>query len=237
MSRLEIYRQHTSKERSFANSNSDKMPAITLHYWPNATSLAAHILLRASDLSFTLTKVPLDSNGQIDASFRNVNPKGLVPVLVLDDDTVITESTAVMTAIAQLAPTRQWLGRSDIETVRVYEWMNWLSGTVHGQVWLAIYRPYRFCDEESAHEAIRDKGTRLAAEVYAAIEGKLNGGYAVGGHLTIVDAFLYVLWRWAVVMKIVGPATHPRYATLVKQMETMPFVVEALEVEGLEILK
>lgn len=213
------------------------MPAITLHYWPNATSLAAHILLRASDLPFTLTKVPLDNNGQIDASFRTVNPKGLVPVLVLDDDTVITESTAVMTAIAQLAPNQQWLGRSDIEIVRVYEWMNWLSGTVHGQVWLAIYRPYRFCDDGSAHEAIREKGMRLAAEVYRAIEGKLDGSYAVGGHLTIVDAFLYVLWRWAVAMKIAGSETHPRYAALVKRLETLPFVVEALEVEGLEVLK
>jgi glutathione S-transferase len=40
---------------------------------------------------------------------------------------------AIATAIANLAPGRHLMGRTALDRVRVYEWMTWLSGTLHGQ--------------------------------------------------------------------------------------------------------
>ena len=152
------------------------MPSITLHLASGACSLAAHILLQEANLPFST--VFTDVINGAPASLQQVNPKMRVPVLVLDDQT-ITETTAIFTAIAQLAPSKNLLGSTPLERVRVYEWCNWLSGTMHGQAWGQILRSERFSDEASAWDGIRTKGAQNANNVYAFIEQTLQGVHAV----------------------------------------------------------
>ena len=204
------------------------MSSIKLHYYPDATSLATHILLHETNLTFHAIEYKPTPEGL--SELQRINPKARVPVLVIDDQ-VITESTAIMTAIAQHAPEKHLLGRTDLETVRVCEWLNWLSGTLHGQAWVAIFRPERFSDEASAHEAIRAKGMAAAREMYAMVEERLDGLHAVGDNLTVVDPFLYVFYRWGASREMVSKETHPKFWRLVSQLVQMPSVRKALEVE------
>jgi glutathione S-transferase len=80
----------------------------------------------------------------------------------------------------------------------VLEWLNWLSGTVHGQAYGGLWRPQRFADDETLHPAITAKGRQTVADCYAMIDARLTGPHAVGDGLTAADAFLYVLYRWGV---------------------------------------
>ena len=67
-----------------------------LFYKPGACSLASHIALRESGLDFTLQSVDLAQkrleNGE---DYLLINPKGQVPALLLDDDTLLTEGVAI----------------------------------------------------------------------------------------------------------------------------------------------
>lgn len=204
---------------------------IQLHFWPGACSIAPHILLVESGLPFEAVKVQPTRDYKFPEEFRRLNPKLRIPVLVLNGEIVITESTAIMTAIAQLVPEKHWLGRTNIETVRVYEWMNWLSGTVHGQAWGQILRPGRYCDDPNTHKLIQRKGKEAAQEMYRLIEDTLGGVYAVGYDLTIVDPFLYVLWLWAAGQNLVSRQTHPKYAQLVDELVKRESVTKVLETE------
>ncbi|KAI1611636.1 DNA-directed RNA polymerase I subunit RPA2 [Exophiala viscosa] len=170
------------------------MSPITLYTYPESTSIAPHILLHEIGVQFETVDITSAEDGLEE--LRKLNPKARIPVLIIDDQ-VITESTAIMTAIAQLAPEKHLLGKTNLEVVRVYEWLNWLSGTLHGHAWGMVFRPERYIDDVSMHDAVRAKGMVAAKEIYEMVEDHLRGVHAVGDGLTVVDAFLYVFYRWA----------------------------------------
>lgn len=203
---------------------------LKLYYWQGACSLAPHILLHELGIPFEAirvekTKDALEKN-------KHINPKLRVPVLVMDNE-IITELPAIMTAISQFDKSRHLLGKSELETVRVYEWMNWLSGTMHGQAWASFLRPERFVDDEQAYGALRDKGIGTVKELNAIVESKLQGPHAVGDDLTIVDPFLYVFWRWGVTRGYIVPAQYPKFEQLARGIEERSSTQNVLEFEGI----
>ncbi|KIV80242.1 hypothetical protein PV11_07756 [Exophiala sideris] len=195
------------------------MSPIRLYTYPESTSIAPHILLHEIGVDFETVDVKLVENGLEE--LRKLNPRARIPVLVIGDQ-VITESTAIMTAIAQLAPEKHLLGQSNLETVRVYEWLNWLSGTLHGHAWGMVFRPERYIDDVSMYDAIRAKGMLAAKEIYEMIEKQLEGMHAVGDGFTVVDPFLYVVYRWAASRGIVSKEMHPKLCQLVSELVKRP---------------
>lgn len=65
-----------------------------LYVMPGACSLASHIALIWAGAPYEVAVLSHDEVG--GDAYRQVNPKGAVPALVLDDGTVITESVAVL---------------------------------------------------------------------------------------------------------------------------------------------
>lgn len=108
-----------------------------------------------------------------------------VPVLVIDGQT-ITENPAIMLAISQLVPRKGLMGSTDREKVRVAEWLNWLSGTLHGQAFGGLLRPGRYVDDEGLFDAVREKGWKNVQEGFEMIEmwlGERQGGSGSGERL------------------------------------------------------
>jgi glutathione S-transferase len=156
-----------------------------------------------------------------------------VPVLILDGET-ITEAPAIMTAISQLAPHLHIMGNSNLDVVRVYEWLNWLSGTLHGQAFGGLLRPQRFSDDEGVFGGIKEKGRKTVEECFEKIEGDLRGLHADGDSFTAVDAFLFVFWRWGCGMGMQMGEKYPRYGALVGELVKRDAVKRALEAEGVK---
>lgn len=206
------------------------MPSIQLFYWVDSCSLACHILLRESGLPFTATEITPTEEGF--AILRKLNPKARVPTLTIDGQ-VITESQAIMLAIAQLAPQKQLLGKTDLEAVRVQEWLSWMVGAIHGQAWALLFRPGRFSDDGSTHEAVQAKGRATVIELYGMIEEKVHGKYAVGDGVTAADAFLYVLYRWAKKHGVLDKTVHPKFCEAMTEFQKRESVQKVLDVEHL----
>lgn len=205
------------------------MPALTFYYAPGACSLAPHIILKEIGADFKTVGFSIQGAPE---EFRKVNPKMRVPVLTIDGE-VITEVPAIMTAISQLAPERNLLGRSNLEIVRAYEWMNWLSGSLHGQGFGALFRPGRYSDNTSIHEQIQLKGWNTIQECYSMIEEKLQGVHAVGEQFTVIDAYLYVFYRWGA-SRTDMQAKYPKYARLIDELLKRESTKAALEAEEIE---
>ncbi|KAL2840541.1 glutathione S-transferase [Aspergillus pseudoustus] len=211
------------------------MPDIKFFFAPGACSLAPHILLHEAGLSYE----PLQINYagvevQFPADYKALNPKMRVPVIVVDGE-VITELPAVSTIISQLAPGHNFFGKTPLETVRAYEWMNYLSGTVHNAGFGHLIRPWRWTTDEDpkAHQRIKERAKESVEEAFAYIEGRLQGVYAVGEELTAVDAFLYPLYRWAK-QDGMNVSAYPKYTALVEALEKRKSVQTVLAKEGLK---
>lgn len=67
-----------------------------LFYSPNACSLAPHIVLRELEFPFELIKVDLNQHlTEMGEDFYQPNKKGQVPLLQLDDGSLLTEGAVI----------------------------------------------------------------------------------------------------------------------------------------------
>ncbi|RMZ91725.1 hypothetical protein DV736_g1061, partial [Chaetothyriales sp. CBS 134916] len=205
------------------------MANIKLYYSPGACSLAPHILLHEADAKPEIIKISV-KNG-FPQEHRDINPKLRVPVLVLNGES-ITENPAIMTAISQLAPEKHLMGETDLDKVRVYEYLNYISSSMHTQAWGQILRPHRFSDDEGAYSGIKAKGFKNLTESLDYIESTLKGVHAVGGKFTAIDAYLYVFYRWASSAGIDMAAKYPKYSSLVGELLKRKSVQDVLEAEA-----
>lgn len=213
------------------------MPTIEFYYAPGACSLTAHILLHEVGAEFRAVPMRISAEGNAyPPSFQIINSKNQVPVLVMDGD-VITEVPAIATAIADLAPDLHLMGRTKLETVRVYEWMNWLSVTLHGAAYGRLLGAARWSvsSEPEVLEAIKNMAKDMVKDCYNYIEKKLSGVHAVGEQFTAVDAYLFVFYRWG--NQDAGfnmRESWPRYSALVENLVERHAVKATLEAECID---
>jgi len=199
---------------------------------PGACSLVPHIIIREAGIDFEL--VVINVKAGFPNQHRNVNPKGRVPILQLGEET-ITEVPAILTAISQFCPEKHLLGKTNLDIVRTYEWLNWLSGSLHAQAFGGIRRPHRWSDDEGTYDSIRAKGKKNLVEWLDLIEGKLKGTHAVGDDFTVVDAFLIVIYRWSNQAGIDMREKYPKITALVLEAARRESVAAALKKEGVDI--
>jgi glutathione S-transferase len=208
------------------------VPDIKLWYSSGACSLAPHVLLHEICVPFDAVETSFAKAAHLTDEFARINPKKRLPVLSLDGE-VITEVPAIATAIADLVPERHLMGRTALDRVRVYEWMNWLSGTMHGQGFGGLWRPERFSDDLAAFDSIRARGRRTILECFELIESKVTSPYSTGGGFTAVDPYLLVFYRWGNGIGIDMPKACPSYTAFAQGLVQRDSVAAALAAEGI----
>ena len=215
---------------------------------------------------------------------RTVHPNGMIPALQITSPTsnssfssssssndrgettttTLTENPAIITYIASLTPKgeRELLrGGDPLQKAQVLSWLVFLSGSVHGQGYGALWRPGRYFDltttpatsippptttpipnfdptELKIKQVIQAAGRRSIDKFYGQIEARIGLGgsvYAVGDGLTVVDFYLYLFWRWGVSVGVPMRERYGRWEALVRVLEGRESVRRTLEVEGLEL--
>ncbi|NUF23442.1 glutathione S-transferase N-terminal domain-containing protein, partial [Acinetobacter oleivorans] len=105
----------------------------TILYSPNACSLAPHIVLRELGLAFELIKVDLDQHlTEFNEDFYQFNQKGQVPLLQLDDGSLLTEGAVISQFLVDQSLRKDLL--AEINTAGRYEvlsWMNFIASEIH----------------------------------------------------------------------------------------------------------
>lgn len=158
-----------------------------LYYSPGACSLACRISLHEAGLAFDSERVDLKTKTtEHGHDFRAINPKGYVPMLVLDDGAAITEIDAVLDYIAGLDAR---LGvQGPLGRTRLLEMLSYLSTELH-VAFKPLWRDASEADKSRAREAI---AARLVF-----LESRRRGDHLFGDGFTVADAYLFVMLRWA----------------------------------------
>lgn len=163
-----------------------------LYYSPNACSLAPHIVLRELGFPFELIKVDLDQHlTALNEDFYQLNQKGQVPLLQLDDGSLLTEGAVISQFLVDQSLRKDLL--AEINTAGRYEilsWMNFIASEIH-----KAYSPFF---NESYSEKSKNIYSIILNKHYAWIDQQLNGqNYLTGSNFTIADIYLFVVTRWA----------------------------------------
>ncbi|GAA0635278.1 glutathione binding-like protein [Brevundimonas lenta] len=191
-----------------------------LYYAPGACSLADQIALFEAGMTFESVRVDIHTKRTASGGdFREINPKGYVPALVLDDGEIITENIAVLDWIAeQYPPLRPGgpLGRT-----RLIEMLAFVSTEIH-HAYKPLWHGGGELEKQKARERVSDL-LRFAA-------GQMQGDFLFGDRISSADCYLFVMLRWTGRFDIVVPETMERFY---RRMEALPSVQAALAIEGL----
>ncbi|MBZ9997945.1 maleylacetoacetate isomerase [Mesorhizobium sp. BH1-1-4] len=81
------------------------MSDLVLHnYFRSSTSYRVRIALEMKGLSYDYVPHHLRHGEHLEAAYLAVNPQGLVPALVLDDGTLLTQSLAIIEYLDEIRP-------------------------------------------------------------------------------------------------------------------------------------
>lgn len=163
-----------------------------LYFSPSACSLSPHIALREAGLDFELVKVDLKSHTLVadGSDFSKINPKGYVPVLELDDGSMLTEGPAIVQYIADrkpeagLAPKAGTFGR-----YRLQEWLGFINSEIHKGFGL-LFSP------KSSEETKTMSRENLSKRLGFVAEHLAKNDYLLGNQFSVADGYLYTVLNW-----------------------------------------
>jgi len=198
-----------------------------LYYAPGACSLSPHIVSRELGIPVELKKVDNKTKTiEGGGDFREVNPRGYVPALELDDGQILTEGPAIVQYLADRKPDAGLAPKAgSIERYRLQEWLNFLTSEVHKQ-FSPLFKP-------NTPEDYKPVAKQNLATRFDWLDKQLAGkDYLMGKNFTVADAYLFVLLNWTKPTQI-DLAKWPNLVAFQKRAGSRPKVKEALQAEGL----
>lgn len=198
-----------------------------LFFAPGACSLAAHIVLKETQLPFKLEKVDTNTHQtEHGLDYYTINPKGAVPVLELDGGERLTEGPVVAQYIADKA------GRADLlpapgsmDRYRVMEWQNYITSDLH-KTFTPLFNPEL---DSSAKKTLATVLRKKYEWVNAQLQAK---DYLLGKSFTVADAYLFVVTGWAKYVSL-DLADLKHLQDYLARVASRPAVREAMRAEGL----
>ncbi|MCO6523804.1 MAG: glutathione transferase GstA [Candidatus Schmidhempelia sp.] len=196
-----------------------------LYYTPKACSLAIHIALCEANVNYSLEAVNLSN--KITASgkdFYDINPKGQVPALMLDDNkTVLTEVAAILQYIADLVPsTKLIVPIGEIERYKIIAWINFVATELHKN-FMPLFKPSSAQEKIKASEQLNTKFAYLEAHLE-------KHSYLQNNHFTIADCYLFVILNWREIIPTL--TSYPAIDSYIERISQRPAVIKAIQEES-----
>lgn len=198
-----------------------------LYYFSGACSLASNISLREAGLTFELVKVDRRTKKTADGlDFDEVNPKGYVPALRLDNGEVLTENVAVLQYIADRNPAAQLApAAGSLERYRLMEWLGFINSEVHKN-FSPLFR-------DDAHEEVKQYARRALGVRLDYLNRSIgNRTFLTGEPFTVADAYLFTVLGWGRYVNV-DLGQWPQLQRYVERVGARPHVIEALKSERL----
>jgi glutathione S-transferase len=198
-----------------------------LYYAPGACSLASHIALHETGLPFEIDKLNVPTKTtSLGEDFMQINPKGYVPALKLDDGSILTEGAAILQYIADQNPDSGLAPKAGtMERYRLQEWLTFISTEIH--------KSFSPLFNKAASDEVKNYARDLLTKRIGYVEKQLaNKPYLMGDSFTVADAYMFVVVSWS---SHVGfdLGKFPRINEYMARIAARPAVQAAMKAEGL----
>lgn len=185
------------------------MKLYTFPVAPNPTKVRVYLAEKGIELDTEL--VSLAKGEQRSPAFLAVNPLGKLPVLELDDGSVLTESLAIIEYLEELHPDPPLLGRDPLERARTRE----LERLCDLGVLLNAARVVHATKSPLGlppNPGVAEQCSALLDQNLAALDARIGeGSFVAGGRPTVADC---TLWAGLAFAEFGGVTLDPRYANV-----------------------
>jgi glutathione S-transferase len=208
-------------------SNGSKEDLMKLYFAPGACSLSPHIVLRESGAKFDLEQVDLrEKKTKKGDNYWEINPKGQVPLLELDDGQRISEGPAIVQYVADQNPGAGLVPAAG--TIDRYHLQGWLT-----HIGTELHKTFGPCFRPTTPEEFKKLSKEALATKYRGIDKALEGKeYLMGDKFSAADAYLFTVTRWAPRIEF-DLTPFPNVRAFMDRVAARPKVQEALKAEGL----
>lgn len=163
-----------------------------LYYATGTCSLSPHIVALEAGLTLQLEKVDTKTkrteNGQ---DYWQINPKGYVPALQLDNGELLTEGPAIVQYLADLKPESGLApANGTLARYRLQEMLGYINSELH-KSYSPLFNP-------DTPESVRQERKAYLRKRYALLNDALaRQPWLLGEHFTAADAYLFTITGWA----------------------------------------
>jgi glutathione S-transferase len=198
-----------------------------LYYSPGACSLSPHIVARELGVDIKLEKVDTKTKQtETGRDYLQINPKGYVPALELDNGDVLTEGTAIVQYLADRKPEAKLApANGTFERARLQETLGYISTELH-KTYTPIFYP-------TTPAEVKQERKHYLRKRYGLIEQTLaKQPYLLGDQFTVADAYLFAVTNWAGHVDF-DLSEFKALGEYQQRIAARPTVQAALEAEGL----
>lgn len=202
-----------------------------LYYTKSVCSLAVRIIIHELQISCEYESVNLKTKQtERGLNFLDINPKGAVPVLVLDNNKILTENAIILQYLADshhadhLLPAVGHMGRYN-----TLEWLNFVSTDLH-----------RYCAplfwSKIPDDIKKDLFLPALNHRLSIVEHQLRDQkFLMSDAFTLPDSYLFVILIWLIKLRI-DLSQWPNLLRYFGDMKQRQSVRQALEEEDLVLL-
>ncbi|MEM8790982.1 MAG: glutathione S-transferase N-terminal domain-containing protein [Pseudomonadota bacterium] len=196
-----------------------------LYSMPATCAVGVHIALEWSQLPYSVEV--LRPGEQRRARYLALNPMAVVPTLALDDGEVLSEASAILCYIDDLAPDRFAPGPSPKDKARLRQSLSFLSCELH-PAFRCHFRPSMLHPEQSEHKTLRVMARTRIERLLTLMEARLQAPYLFGERRSVADAYLFSMLSWLERTRI-DPKSFSKLREFVDRMADDPRVQRVLE--------
>jgi glutathione S-transferase len=157
---------------------------------------AVEAALAEAGADYAFERISLRDRAQKSPAFLAINPAGKVPALRWADGTLLTESVAILLAIAERFPQAALLPppASDARA-QACRWLVFMACEIYPMVEIADY-PERFVPAGEPAQALRETVRARIRENLLLVEAAFAGPWCLGDAFSLADIYAVMFTRW-----------------------------------------
>jgi len=159
-------------------------------------AFSAEAALAEAGAQYEFRNISLDKNEQREPEFLKVNPSGKMPALKLPGGEIITESAAILLAVADRHPDAGLLPpHASFARAECYRWIVFLASEVYPMVEISDY-PARFVPEGAEADGLKRKVQERIRERLLIVEKHVAGPWLLSSGFSAADIYAAMFTRW-----------------------------------------
>jgi GST-like protein len=171
----------------------------TLYGCKRCGSMLVEAALEEIGAPYDLVDMEYNGPQHRSAEYRRLNPLERVPALVLPDGTVMTESAAILIALADRHPRAKLMPpASSPERATLLRWLLFLSNNLYEAIGRQDY-PERYVPDRAAAPGVRARAVEDLKRFWTMLEEHLKPApFALGRRFSALDLYIANLSQWTV---------------------------------------
>jgi glutathione S-transferase len=196
-----------------------------LYFSPMACSLASRISLYeagADDTRF-IEVDPKTKRTLSDKDYLQIYPLGLVPLVRLDDGSLLSENAAILQYIAARYPQAELAPRDDIERARLQQWLCFIGTELHKGLFIPLF-------DQKAPDGTRVHTLKKYESRLNYLDNHLTGREFLLDRFSVADAYLYTILNWTAPTRV-DLTPWPAIKAYHERLQKRPSVAKAFQEE------